>query len=92
MNVLTVANSRLYVREILPQFFFKDMPAAFKRRKILSSAYGTPMWPMGYEVQLTVQKGEEEKEEPPRVSGEEEEEEEAAPSSRGMPGRKVFRE
>lgn len=65
------------------------MPAAFKRRKILSSAYGTSMWPMGYEVQVTVQKGEEKKEEPSRMSREEEE---AAPFSRVLPGRRVFRE
>lgn len=60
----TVANGKLYVRWILPQFF-KDMPVAFKRRKIPSRAYGLfpcSQWGMG--EQVTVQKGEEEKGDP----------------------------
>lgn len=66
MNVLTVANSKLHVRGFYHNFF-KDMPAAFKRRKILSSAYGPPMQPVGCGGAANSPEGEEEKEEPPGV-------------------------
>lgn len=65
MNVLTVANSKLHVRGFYHNFF-KDMPAAFKRRKIRSSAYGPPMQPVGCGGAANGPEGEE-KEEPPRV-------------------------